>query len=229
VAFTATSTDEGVVEFMANNSESTATSPTPRWTPGQVGLLAAVCMVLGLVGGYYLPIGKAANAVRPPAAAGVPNAPHPAATLEQMKAVADTKAAPLIEKLKTTPNDAGLLAQVGSIYSSMHQFKEGAQYYDKSLKLDAKNVPIRTELASCLYYGGDVDGALAQLDQALKYDPKDTNSLFNVGMIRWKGKNDAAGAIAAWETLLKAHPDLDRRPIVEKMIAEAKAGGRAKN
>jgi cytochrome c-type biogenesis protein CcmH/NrfG len=182
-----------------------------------------------LVGGYYLPIGKAANAARPPAIAGVPNAPHPAATLEQMKTVADAKAAPLLDKLKTTPNDVGLLVQVGSIYSSMHQFKKAAQYYDASLNLDPKNVPMRTELVSCLYYGGDVDGALAQLDQALKYDPKDTNSLFNVGMIRWKGKNDAAGAIAAWETLLKAHPGLDRRPIVEKMIAEAKAGGQVKN
>lgn len=214
---------------MVNNSESAATPRAPRWTPTQVGLLALVCLVLGLAGGYYLPIGKAANAARPPAVAGVPNAPHPAATLEQMKAVADTKAAPLLNKLKTTPNDAGLLAQVGSIYSSMHQFKEAAQYYDRSLKLDPKNIPIRTELASCLYYEGDVDGALAQLDQALKYDPKNTNSLFNVGMIRWKGKKDAAGAIAAWETLLKAHPDLDRRPIVEEMIAEAKTGGQVKN
>jgi cytochrome c-type biogenesis protein CcmH/NrfG len=214
---------------MANHSESNENSSTPRWTPGQVGLLASVCLVLGLVCGYSLPIGKSANAARPPAVAGVPNAPHPAATLEQMKAVADTKAAPLLEKLKTTPNDASLLTQVAAIYSSMHQFKQGAQYYERSLKLDPKNVLNRTELASCLYYDGNVDGALAQLDQALKYDPKDKNSLFNAGMIRWKGKKDAAGAIAAWEALLKAHPDLDRRPIVEKMIAEAKAGGQVKN
>ncbi len=214
---------------MANNAENTAPSPTSSWTPGQVALLASVCLVLGLVGGYYMPIGKAANVARPAAVVGGPSAPHPAATLEQMKAVADAKSAPLLEKLKTTPNDPALLAQVGAIYGSMHQFKQAAQYYDKSLKLDPRNIPVRTELASILYYDGDVDGALAQLDQTLKYDPKDTNSLLNMGMIRWKGKKDAAGAIAAWETLLKAHPDLDRRPIVEKMIAEAKAGGQVKN
>jgi cytochrome c-type biogenesis protein CcmH/NrfG len=149
--------------------------------------------------------------------------------MEQMKALADAKAAPLLEKLKTTPNDAALLAQLGSIYNANHQFKEAAAYYDKSLRIDPQNVPTRTQLASCLYYSGDVDGALAQLDQALKYDPKDTNSLFNIGLIRWKGKNDAAGAIAAWQELLKVHPDLDRRPIVERMIAEARAGGGAKN
>jgi cytochrome c-type biogenesis protein CcmH/NrfG len=214
---------------MANDSVSTASSAAPGWTPGQVALLAAVCLVLGLIGGHFLPAGKAANAAHPPAIASNPNAPHPLPTMEQMKAVADAKAAPLLEKLKTTPNDAGLLAQLGSIYNSMHQFKEAAQYYDKSLKLDPKNVPIRTELASSLYYSGDAEGALVQLDQALKYDPKDTNSLFNLGVIRWKGKKDAPGAIAAWQELLKVHPNLDRRPIVEKMIAEARTGGAVKN
>jgi cytochrome c-type biogenesis protein CcmH/NrfG len=214
---------------MASNSESSATSAAPGWTPGQVGFLAAVCLILGMVGGYFLPAGKAANSAHPPAVASAPKAPHPMPTMEQMKALADANAVPLLEKLKTTPNDAALLAQVGAIYNSMHQFKEAAQYYDKSLQLDPKNVPIRTELASSLYYSGDVDGALAQLDQALKYDPKDTNSLFNIGVIRWKGKKDAAGAIAAWEKLLKVHPDLDRRPTVEKMIAEARRGGGAKD
>lgn len=214
---------------MAGNSESSASSAAPGWTPGQVGLLAAVCLVLGLAGGYFLPAGKAANPSHPPAVATAPNAPHPLPTIEQMKSLADAKAAPLLEKLKTTPNDANLLAQLGSIYNANHQFKEAAQYFDKSLRLDPKNIPIRTELASCLYYGGDVDGALAQLDQALKYDPKDTNSLFNIGVIRWKGKNDAAGAIAAWQQLLKVHPDLDRRPIVEKMITEARTGSAVKN
>ena len=214
---------------MASNSESSAASAAPSWTPGQVGLLAAVCLILGLAGGYFLPAGKAANSAQPPAVASAPKVPHPMPTMEQMKALADANAAPLLEKLKTTPNDAALLAQVGAIYNSMHQFKEAAQYYDKSLKLDPKNVPLRTELASSLYYSGDVDGALAQLDQALNYDPKDTNSLFNIGVIRWKGKKDAPGAIAAWQQLLKVHPDLDRRPIVEKMITEAKTGSAVKN
>jgi len=214
---------------MANDSVSRGSSAAPGWTPGQVGLLATLCLALGLVGGYALPAGKAANSVHPPAVASAPNALHPLPTMEQMKAMADAKAAPLLEKLQTTPNDANLLAQLGSIYNAMHQFKEAAQYYDKSLKVDPKNVPTRTELASCLYYGGDVDGALAQLDQALKYDPKDTNSLFNLGVIRWKGKKDAPGAIAAWQELLKVHPDLDRRPIVENLIAEARTGGTIKN
>jgi cytochrome c-type biogenesis protein CcmH/NrfG len=47
------------------------------------------------------------------------------------------------------------------------------------------------------------------------------NALFNLGMIKFKGKDDATGAIAAWQQLLKTHPDLDRKATVEQMLAEA--------
>jgi cytochrome c-type biogenesis protein CcmH/NrfG len=90
------------------------------------------------------------------------------------------------------------------------------------LLVDPHDVAVRTDRASCLYYDGDIDGALAELQQSLKINPTDANSLFNLGMIRLNGKQDSAGAIAAWQKLLKSHPDLEKRPIVEQMIAEAR-------
>jgi cytochrome c-type biogenesis protein CcmH/NrfG len=101
------------------------------------------------------------------------------------------------------------MIQIGNIYYATHQFKEAADYFGKSLEVKPKNIAIRTELASCLYYAGDVDGALRQLSQATTDDPKDANSLFNLGMIRWKGKKDSKGALAAWVQLLKANPQLE--------------------
>jgi cytochrome c-type biogenesis protein CcmH/NrfG len=56
----------------------------------------------------------------------------------------------------------------------------------------------------------------------LKINPSDANSLFNLGMIRLNDKRDSAGAIAAWQELLKTHPGLDKRAIVEQMISEAR-------
>jgi cytochrome c-type biogenesis protein CcmH/NrfG len=82
-------------------------------------------------------------------------------------------------------------------------------------------------MASCLFYSGQVDEALHQLQLALESDPGNVNALFNLGMIKYKGKNDATGAIAAWQQLLKDNPNLERKPIVEKMIAEAQAAGAA--
>ncbi len=197
------------------------------WHAKQVYAMAAVCLLLGLAIGYLF---RGSQSPAPP----VPQAGgnQPAATagpmggqmasLEDMKAMADKKAEPLLEKLKRDPNNTDLLIQLGNIYKATHQFKEAAGYYDNVVRVDPKNVAIRTELASCLYYKGDVDGAISQLQQSLRYDPKDANSLFNLGVIKWQGKQDRSGALAAWQELLRSNPRLsaDRKAAVQKMMAD---------
>ena len=213
------------------------------WQAKQVYGMAVVCLIVGVALGYLFR-GSQSPAPAPPAAsmqaAGQNNGPHsipPNAsagsqapsmgagkmpTLEEMKKMADQKAAPLLEKLKTDPNNKDLLSQVGGIYKSTHQFKEATDYYSRAVAADPKNVTNRTELASCLYYNGDVDGAIAQLQQALRYDPKDANSLFNLGMMKWQGKQDSKGALAAWQLLLKLNPQLDavHKATVQKIMAD---------
>jgi len=208
----------------------TQSGSTPPANPGlpanQAYAMAAGCLVVGLVIGYFFLGGHNNPAIaRTPTATNTTPATapgtHPKLTLDQMKQMADVQASSLIEKSKADPENAGLLVQVASIYQATHQFKEAAGYFESALKIDPKNVSARTELASCLYYSGDIDGALAQLTQALEYEPANENCLFNLGMIKYRGKNDPRGAIAAWQQLLKAHPNLDRKATVEKMIAEA--------
>jgi predicted Zn-dependent protease len=176
--------------------------PAVTWSPRVVYGLATVCLFLGVFVGYLVRGSSQPASVQVPESTqaqpmpGVPKG-HPTPTLEQMKQLADKRAEPLLAELKKNAKDK------------------------KALEVDPKDVAVRTEMASCLYYGGDVEGALSQLQQSLKYEPRDANSLFNLGMIRWKGKNDAVGAVAAWQELLKTNPKLDRRPVVEQMIAEA--------
>jgi cytochrome c-type biogenesis protein CcmH/NrfG len=139
-----------------------------------------------------------------------------------MRQRADKQAAPLLEKLKSDPNNVAVLVQVGAIYHSTHQFKEAAAYYGRAVQIDPMNVPNRVKLAASLYRSDDVDGAIAQLNTALSYDPKDANSLFNLGMIKWQGKRDGKGALAAWQELLKSNPQLsaDRKAAVLKQMAD---------
>jgi cytochrome c-type biogenesis protein CcmH/NrfG len=204
------------------------------WPAKQVYGMAALCLLVGLAVGYLFrgsqslaPPVQQASAARPNAAPAGMGGHMP--SLMDMKAMADKQAAPLLEKLKSDPNDKGLLMQVGQIYKSTHQFKEAAGYYGKATQVDPKNVPLRTELASCLYYDGDVDGAISQLQQSLQYDPKDANSLFNLGVIKWQGKQDAKGALGAWHELLKSNPQLssDRKAAVQNMIAEVQKTGKS--
>jgi cytochrome c-type biogenesis protein CcmH/NrfG len=218
---------------MASNPtpQSAPTSPSSGLPAVRVYPLAAAALLIGLGLGYF-GIGSriASNSPRvaPPAAKATMPAGHPMPTMEQMKAMADAKVAPLLEKQKSDPNNAALLNQIAGTYDATHQFKEASEYFRKSLELNPNDNSVRTALASDLYYSGDAENALAELQKVLKKDPKDVNALFNLGMIRFKSKNDAAGAVAVWQQLLKAHPDLDRRPIVEKMIAEAQQSTTAK-
>ena len=214
------------------NEPTTQLTAGSFWQAKQVYAMAVICLVVGLAIGYLFR-GSQSPAAPPQPAANAQAAPtnaQPAAgamgghmpSLEEMKQMADKKAAPLLEKLKGDPNNSDLLIQVGNIYKSTHQFKEAASYYDKALQIDPKNVAIRTEMASCLYYNGDVDGAISQLQQSLRVDPKDANSLFNLGMIRWQGKQDSKGAVAAWQQLLKSNPQLsaERKATVQKLMAD---------
>src|SRR5205814_1342162 len=115
-------------------------------------------------------------------------------SLEDMKHMADKKAEPMLAKLKADPNNSDLLNQIGTLYKATHQFKEAQKYFQRAIDANPKNVAARTDLGSCLFYQGDADGAIQQLEKSLTYDPKDANSLFNLGMIRLQGKKDPSGA-----------------------------------
>jgi cytochrome c-type biogenesis protein CcmH/NrfG len=213
-------------------------TPSSGWEAKQVYALAVVCLLIGLAVGYLFRGSRSpAPAVNPMQAGGAPAASVPAGmgggspggqpvTLDQMKRMADKQAEPLLAKLKDDPKNADLLIQIGNIYFSTHQFKEAGGYFNRSLDIKPKNVPIRTQMASCLYYDGDVDGALQQLGQATADDPKDANSLFNLGMIRWQGKKDTKGALAAWGQLLRTNPQLEpaKKAQVEKLMAQVRQG-----
>ena len=222
------------------------------WRPTQVYAMAIICLLVGLAIGYLFrgsqspatPAHAAIDVAAPvESAASVQTAASlPASTsapslamggkmpsLDDMKKMADTKAEPLLTKLKTDPKNTALLVQVGSVYESTHQFKDAVGYYDRALQVTPKNVALRTEMASCLYYSGDVDGAIGQLEQSLKYEPKDANSLFNLGIIKLQGKQDSEGALAAWRQLLKSNPELDanHKATVEKLIADLEKKGKS--
>jgi len=203
------------------------------WQAKQVYTMAVVCLLIGLAIGYLFR-GSQSPAVPPrPAAIAQPSAPANVMgghmpSLDEMKQMADKKAAPLLDKLKDDPKNSDLLFQVGNIYKATHQFKQAVSYYDQALQVSPKNVAIRTEKASCLYYTGDIDGAIAQLQQSLVYAPKDANSLFNLGLIRWQGRQDGKGALAAWQQLLKSNPQLsaDRKAAVQRLMANVQAKGK---
>lgn len=207
--------------------------PATNWRPLHAYLMAVVCLIIGVAIGYLVrgseppkaPATALAMPAANPAAAGAPNAgtaPANMASLEDMKRMAEKQAQPLLTELKKKPNDAALLNKAGLTYKAAHQFDKAAEYFKKSLDADPKNVAVRDDYASCLFYLGDADGALAQLQKSLTYDPKFPGTLFNIGMIEWKGKGDVNAAVASWEKLLKLNPDFKQKDQIEHLIEVAK-------
>jgi cytochrome c-type biogenesis protein CcmH/NrfG len=204
--------------------ESAPNAATGTWEGKHVYLMAIVCLILGVTVGYLVRgSGSPSASETTMQSSAVPSAtPHEPPSLEKMKQMADKSAAPLLDKIKAEPNNFDALNDAGKLYRATHQFKEAATYYERALQVDPKNVATRTDLASCLYYIGDVDGALAQLDKALTYDPKFFGALLNIGIIRIQAKNDPAGAIRSWEKILESDADTQHRETAKKLIADAK-------
>ena len=210
----------------SENSQPNPTSEPGGWRSAQVYTMAVICLGAGLAVGY-LSRGSQAPAPAKPSSGTVD--PHSALqaeaqppTLERMKQMGDKAAAPQLEKIKSNPKDFEALNNAGKVYRATHQFKLAAGYYEKALAIEPKNAATRTDLASCLYYLGDVDGALTQLDKALSYDPKFFGALLNAGIIRLQAKNDVAGAVSSWEKILKTDNDPEHKQIAKKLIANAK-------
>ena len=207
-------------------SENGSKSPATNWTSVQAYTLAVICLLLGIAGGWLIrgsqsPIAAgpaAASTGAPPRMEAAGSRPAP----EQLKKIADAQAAPLLEKLKSSPNDAALLANVGNIYYDAQQYPAAIGYYQQSLKSQPADASVRTDMGTAYWYTGDADTALAELGKALQYEPNKANALFNLGIVKWQGKMDVEGAVAAWQKLLKTNPNYEGKEKVEQLIAQAK-------
>jgi tetratricopeptide (TPR) repeat protein len=192
-----------------------------QWALKRAMLLGAVCLAVGLAAGWLIrgwespaSAGQAATAVSPAATA----APTP--NTAQQKQQADAQAAPLLDQLKSQPENADLLSSIGNIYYDAQQYQTAIDYYGRSLKAKPTDASVRTDLGTAYWYLGNADSAIDQFNAALTYAPTNANTLFNRGLVKWEGKGDAPGAIADWKKLLATNPNYDARDKVEKMLAQ---------
>ena len=202
------------------------TSVPPKWTTLQAYTLAVVCLLLGIAGGWLLrgsqsPAAPAESAAAP-APSGMGAGMNAQPTPDQMKAMGDAQAKPLLEKLKSDPNNPDLLASIGNLYYDAKQYSIAVDYYGRSLQARPSDAAVRTDMATAYWYMGDADTAIAEFNKALVYAPDNPNTLFNLGLVKWRGKMDAAGAIADWNKLLETSPKYEQKAQVEQMLAEAK-------
>ena len=83
------------------------------------------------------------------------------------------------------------------------------------------NTSVRTDLGTTYWYTGHADAAIAQFNKSLTYDPNKPDTLFNLGIVKWQGKKDGPGAVAAWNKLLETNPAYPNKDAVLQLMAQA--------
>jgi tetratricopeptide (TPR) repeat protein len=194
---------------------------TTTWTGVQAYTLAVVCLLLGVAGGWFIRGSQSPAAAANLEAAAVPSNPTGQPTPEQMKKMADTQAAPLLEQAKANPNDPDLLGKIGNIYYDVQDYPTSIAYYQRVLKIQPTNADVRTDLATAYWYTGNPDSAIQEFNKALTYEPNKANALFNLGVVQWQGKMDIKSAVATWQKLLATNPNYENKDKVQQLIAEA--------
>ena len=180
-----------------------------------------VCLFVGLVGGYLI---RGSSAPAPSASA----APAPANPTSSESAPSmvplNLETQPLLDALRANPKDVPTLVKLGNVYYDHKAWSEAIRYYQQALQLRPGDPDVRTDMGTAYFYSGFPDKAIEQFNQVLKSSPNYPNTLFNLGIVRRDGYQDTAGALAAWNRLLKNNPNLppDEVQKVQKAIAETK-------
>ena len=75
------------------------------------------------------------------------------------------------------------------------------------MRLDPSNPDASTDLGISYYYTAQTDRALEQFELSLKIDPGHIKTMLNQGIVLAFGRQDLAGAQAAWERVVALAPD----------------------
>jgi tetratricopeptide (TPR) repeat protein len=124
------------------------------------------------------------------------------------------------ERLAANPNDLDALIFLGNANFDIQRYDAALELYRRALALDARNIRVRTDMASALRHTGKLDEALAELRRVLAQEPTHPAALYNLGWMLANDKNDLAGADDNWTRLLEQHPDYPEAANVKQALEE---------
>lgn len=187
------------------------------------GLVAASSLasaLFGIIVGYVMGTGGNLGS----ASAGTYAAPSQAPVAQSAPAgfVNESELQAYRDILARDPTNVAAATTLGNRLYDAGRYAEAVPYYQQAFALESKNPNLSTDLGTALWYSGRPDEALAQYQKSLAADPTHAQTLFNMGIVRLEGKQDALGAIEAWETLLSSNPSYQDADKVRRMLTDAR-------
>jgi tetratricopeptide (TPR) repeat protein len=175
-------------------------------------------MMFGAIAGYIIAV-QAGKGPAPVAAS-----PSAAATQSTTPAVVnESELSAYREILARDPKNAQAAVKAGNLLYDAQRYADAIGFYEQAFALLPSDINVSTDLGTALWYSGRADQALSQYEKSLAIDATHAQTLFNLGIVRADGKRDYAGAVAAWDTLLKTNPAYPDIAKVRSLISDARA------
>ncbi len=203
-------------------------------------ITAVVFLGVGFLGGYIFeshqhetsqmnavvsPGAPAAGTVQDAAANGgtsgssMPGLPpgHPPLNIsETIKTLEDQEA--------KNPSDPQPKLALANLFYDNKRFQEAADWYEKALKIDPKNVNARTDLGTVYFNLGRPTEALAEYKKSLEIEPLHQPTIYNSIIVNLEGTHDMAAARAAWKKLHDLNPGYNGLDALKEKL-DAAGGG----
>jgi tetratricopeptide (TPR) repeat protein len=173
-----------------------------------------------IIGTQQVPGRVVAGAVPAAQTAQASQAAAPPATLP---AVDESQAAPLRTIAERDPKNVPSRVHLGDMYFDAGRYQEATKWYEEALALNTRDVNVSTDLAICYYYMNQPDRAISQMSASLSLDPKHTKTWLNLGVVKAFGKQDLAGATAAWNEVIKLAPGSEEAQSAQQALNNLKA------
>jgi tetratricopeptide (TPR) repeat protein len=176
--------------------------------------------IVGLAVGYVLGERQAVppGATPSPAASGLPDG-HPPLNQGQPNQAGASRAAAAVEArtselaslLQTSPDDVGLMVQMGNTYFDGERWPDAREWYERALELRPDNPNVLTDLAIVYRNLHMHDESLAKLRRAIEIDPDHWQAWYNTVVVL---HNDLGRTDEAREALTTLKAVAARNPSV---------------
>lgn len=132
------------------------------------------------------------------------------------------------QSARQNPKDAAIPLKLANYLYDKHYFNLAIEWYQRTLRLDARDVNARTDLGTCYFYSGQPQQAITEYKKVLAINPKHQPTLFNLIVVNLEGTHDLRTANQYWNELNRLNPNYPGlNEIKGKLNAAAQGAGSA--
>ncbi len=110
------------------------------------------------------------------------------------------------ERVAQNPGDEKAWVTLGNLYFDTHQHEKSIEAYGRALEINPNNPNVLTDKGVMHRSLGEYQMALDCFAKAIAIDPGHETARMNTGVVLFHDMGDKAGAIKAWQELVRINP-----------------------